>query len=80
LVPYWAKDIKTGVRCINAMLETVATKPAFREAFQRRRRLVPADYFHQYGALSPRLDDHYAACGRMRFPAIISRNKFGGLN
>ena len=36
LVPYWAKDIKIGVRCINAMAETVATKPAFRDAFARR--------------------------------------------
>jgi putative SOS response-associated peptidase YedK len=32
LVPWWAKNIKMGVRCINAMAETVAVKPAFRDA------------------------------------------------
>ena len=35
LVPWWAKDIKMGARCINAMAETVAAKPAFRDAFAR---------------------------------------------
>src|SRR3954453_9755849 len=35
LIPYWAKDAKIGARCINAMAETVATKPAFRDAFKR---------------------------------------------
>jgi putative SOS response-associated peptidase YedK len=28
LIPWWAKDAKIGPRCINAMIETVATKPA----------------------------------------------------
>jgi putative SOS response-associated peptidase YedK len=45
LVPYWAKDIKVGFANINAMAETIDTKPAFREAFQRRRCLVPVDNF-----------------------------------
>jgi putative SOS response-associated peptidase YedK len=40
LVPYWAKDIKVGFANFNAMAETADTKPAFREAFQRRRCLV----------------------------------------
>jgi putative SOS response-associated peptidase YedK len=48
LVPYWAKDKSIGPRCINAMAETVATKPTFREAFQRRRCLVPADFFYEW--------------------------------
>lgn len=30
LVPYWAKDIKIGFSTINAMAETVDTKPVFR--------------------------------------------------
>jgi putative SOS response-associated peptidase YedK len=37
LIPYWAKDIKIGFSTINARAEEVDTKPAFREAFQRRR-------------------------------------------
>src|SRR5215510_1300625 len=42
LIPYWSKDAKIGVRTINARAETLATAPAFREAFRRRRCLVPA--------------------------------------
>jgi hypothetical protein len=48
LVPYWAKDIKVGFANINAMAETIDTKPAFREAFQRRRCLVPVDNFYEW--------------------------------
>jgi putative SOS response-associated peptidase YedK len=43
LVPYWAKDIKVGFANINAKAEGIERKPAFREAFQRRRCLVPVD-------------------------------------
>jgi putative SOS response-associated peptidase YedK len=48
LIPYWAKDIKIGFSTINAMAETVATKPVFREAFLRRRCLVPVDNFYEW--------------------------------
>ena len=48
LIPYWSKDMRIGARCINAMAETVTTKPAFREAFQRRRCLVPVDFFYEW--------------------------------
>jgi putative SOS response-associated peptidase YedK len=41
-VPWWAKDIKMGARCINAMAETVAAKPVFRDAFARRQRCIVA--------------------------------------
>jgi putative SOS response-associated peptidase YedK len=47
LVPYWAKDIKVGFSNINAKAEGIEGKPAFREAFQRRRCLVPADNFYE---------------------------------
>jgi putative SOS response-associated peptidase YedK len=48
LVPAWADDPKVGSRMINARAETVATKPAFRRAFQRRRCLLPADGFYEW--------------------------------
>jgi len=48
LVPYWAKDIKVGFANINAKAEGIETKPAFREAFQRRRCLVPVDNFYEW--------------------------------
>ncbi len=49
LVPSWAKDPAIGSRMINARMETVAEKPAFKRAFARRRCLLPADgYFEWY--------------------------------
>jgi putative SOS response-associated peptidase YedK len=48
LVPFWAKDPQIGSRLINARSETVAEKPAFREAFRRRRCLVLADGFYEW--------------------------------
>jgi putative SOS response-associated peptidase YedK len=48
LIPYWAKDKSIGPRCINAMAETVATKPAFRDSLRQRRCLVPADFFYEW--------------------------------
>jgi putative SOS response-associated peptidase YedK len=47
LVPFWAKDIKVGFSNINAKAEGIEGKPAFREAFQRRRCLVPVDNFYE---------------------------------
>ena len=49
-MPSWAKDPTIGNRMINARMETVAEKPAFKRAFARRRCLLPADgYFEWYG-------------------------------
>jgi len=48
LVPRWAKDPSIGNRMINARGETVATKPAFRNAFRRHRCLVPANGFYEW--------------------------------
>jgi putative SOS response-associated peptidase YedK len=48
LIPHWAKDIKIGYSTINARAETVASKPAFRNAFLHRRCLIPADGFYEF--------------------------------
>ncbi|HYP46270.1 MAG TPA: SOS response-associated peptidase [Propionibacteriaceae bacterium] len=48
LVPSWAKDRSIGSRLINARLETVAAKPAFRRAFTARRCLLPADGYYEW--------------------------------
>jgi putative SOS response-associated peptidase YedK len=48
LVPYWARDRKIASRLLNARAETLATTPAFRSAFARRRCLVPADGWYEW--------------------------------
>jgi len=48
LVPSWAKDPGIGSRMINARMETVASKPAFRRAFAARRCLLPADGYYEW--------------------------------
>ena len=50
LIPHWAKDPAIGARLVNARSESVADKPAFRDAFRRRRCLVPADGFYEWKA------------------------------
>ena len=54
LVPSWAKDISTGARLINARSETVTEKPSFREAFKRRRCIIPADGFYEWQKMGGR--------------------------
>jgi putative SOS response-associated peptidase YedK len=48
LVPFWAKDLRVGFSNINAKAEGIEGKSAFREAFQRRRCLVPVDSFYEW--------------------------------
>jgi putative SOS response-associated peptidase YedK len=47
-VPSWADDPDDGPTPINARSETVAEKPMFREAFEQRRCLIPADGFYEW--------------------------------
>ena len=48
LIPFWAKDASIGRRLVNARLDSVAAKPAYREAWQRRRCLIPASGFYEW--------------------------------
>jgi putative SOS response-associated peptidase YedK len=48
LVPSRAKDASIGARLINARSETVEEKSAFRDAFKRRRCIIPADGFYEW--------------------------------
>jgi putative SOS response-associated peptidase YedK len=48
LIPHWCKDTNGGHRPINAKGETVASLPTFRDAYRRRRCLVPVDSFFEW--------------------------------
>jgi putative SOS response-associated peptidase YedK len=50
LVPFFHKGPLKAKKylCTNARSETVATQPAFREAFKRRRCLVPASHYFEW--------------------------------
>jgi putative SOS response-associated peptidase YedK len=48
LIPFWAQDPSIGNKLINARAESVAEKPAFREAYRKRRCLVLADGFYEW--------------------------------
>ncbi len=72
LVPSWAKDPSLGSKLINARVETVAVKPAFRRAFARRRCLLPADGYYEWQTKS-------AADGSTRKQPFFFRPRDGGV-
>jgi putative SOS response-associated peptidase YedK len=60
LVPFWSKDSTTAFNTINAKAETVATSPAYREPWKRRRSLVPADWFYEWKKIDEKTKQPYA--------------------
>ncbi len=50
LVPHWTKDHAKLPKMINARIETLASKPAYRDSFRRQRCLVLADGFYEWQA------------------------------
>ena len=47
-IPHWYKSITDGPLLFNARAETLAEKPAFRDACRNRRCLIPADGFYEW--------------------------------
>src|SRR3954447_13474934 len=56
LVPFWAKEPSIGNKMINARMETVHEKPAFRRPFAARRCLLPADGYFEWHTGKGELD------------------------
>ena len=48
LIPHWAAEARIAARTFNARAESVASAPAFRDAFRRRRCIVPVDSFYEW--------------------------------
>jgi putative SOS response-associated peptidase YedK len=51
LIPYWCQDPKGGRKPINAKCETVGRLPMFRDAYRRRRCILPVDGFYEWKAI-----------------------------
>ncbi|HEY6096439.1 MAG TPA: SOS response-associated peptidase [Candidatus Deferrimicrobium sp.] len=73
LVPSWSKDPAIGSRLINARAETAREKPSFRNAFKRRRCLIPANGFYEWRRLERGKQPYFV---RMRDERIFA---FAGL-
>jgi putative SOS response-associated peptidase YedK len=54
LIPYWTKEAAPRSKPINATAERVATAPMFRDAYARRRCLVPVDNFFEWAKTKTR--------------------------
>lgn len=60
LVPYWSKDAKVAYSTINAKSETITKSAAFRDAFRRRRCIVPEDAFYEWQKLDAKNKQPFA--------------------
>ncbi|HQD91420.1 MAG TPA: SOS response-associated peptidase [Syntrophomonadaceae bacterium] len=52
LIPHWSKDMSIGNKLINARVETIDQKPAFKNPFHRRRCLIPADGYYEWAKVN----------------------------
>ena len=73
LLPHWAKDPKLAAKLNNARGETVSEKPSFREAYRKRRCLLPANGFYEWKRVDSRKQPYYV------YPAHGDLFAFAGL-
>jgi putative SOS response-associated peptidase YedK len=73
LVPMWATDRSIGNRMINARVETIAEKNAFRHAYRKRRCIVPADGFYEWKRAVPPTRSGHLPNGKRKQPMYIHR-------
>jgi putative SOS response-associated peptidase YedK len=73
LIPRWAKDPSIGAKLNQARAESVAEKPSFRDAYRKRRCLIPADGFYEWKLEGGRKQPYYV------YPANGGLFAFAGL-
>jgi putative SOS response-associated peptidase YedK len=81
LVPHWAKNITVGFANINAKAEGIETRPAFRDAFQRRRCLVLVENFYEWAKTATGKQPYavsLAARGLMELAGLWQQGLQGG--
>jgi putative SOS response-associated peptidase YedK len=69
LVPHWSRESNTRYSTINARIESVAEKPAYRAPFKHRRCLIPADGFYEWKVIDGRKVPHHI---RMRDGGVFA--------
>lgn len=78
LIPYWCTDPKGGRKPINAKAETVARLPMFRDAYARRRCILPVDGFFEWKAIKGlKAKQPFARCGTARHSELPAFGKIG---
>ena len=80
-IPFYAKDAKEGFKSINARVETVTEKPAFREAINARRCVIPASGFYEWADGKVKQPFYYSPPGGelLSFGGIWSSKRVAGV-
>jgi putative SOS response-associated peptidase YedK len=79
LIPYWCKDSKGGRKPINAKSETVQKLPMFRDAYRRRRCILPVDGFFEWKAIKGQKSQAALRYCHEGWPAVRHRGHLGKL-
>jgi putative SOS response-associated peptidase YedK len=80
LIPFWAKDVKTGNKMINARAETLATKNAFKSPLAKRRCIIPADGFYEWMKVPGQKNKQPMFIHRGRGPSPSRTGRSGVIN
>jgi putative SOS response-associated peptidase YedK len=71
LVPMGAPDLSFAAKQINARAETLTERPAYREAYAKRRCLVPITAFYEWRRLDPKTKQPYAVAMPDGSPMVL---------
>jgi putative SOS response-associated peptidase YedK len=78
LIPPWETDPRTGSKHIHARAETIDTKPTFREAFARRRGILPVTSFNEGEEISPTKTRQYVITPKATLGIAVIWERWNG--